>query len=256
MHDTPDWISRTLADPMRRAIIDQLREGPATIDQLCEIYPVSRLNLMTQIELLRAGDLISVEQRGREEWNYLNATFLHDTASRWLSPPQADWAARFARLDHHLNEEHDMLSNMPLGLDIRQETEFSVSPEIVFDALTRDVQDWWIMRQTTPGSSLTLQPKVGASLLECSPDGHEVIWGTLEEVRRPDRLYFSGRFAVKGAVAGRVHFDLEPIPHGGCRLILSHQAVGNIAEDTRNSFNAGWGKLLGHCLTSYLRGAA
>ena len=146
-----------------------------------------------------------------------------------------------------------MLSPVPLSLDIRQETEFDASPETVFNALTRDVQNWWIMRQTNPGSRISLQPTVGASLTERSPDGHEVIWGTLDEVRRPDRLYFSGRFAVMGAVAGRVHFDLEITGNGGCRLILLHQAVGNISEQTRASFAAGWSKLIGQCLTSYLR---
>lgn len=256
MQEAPHWLSRTLADPLRRAIIDQLREGPATTEQLCAMSHASRLNVLTHIEILIAGGLISPEQRAGEQWHYLNATFLHESASRWLSPQQANWAERFSRLEQLLNEDNPMLPSGPLALDIRQETEFNASPTTVFDALTRDVQNWWIMRQTNPGSSLTLLPKVGASLVERSPDGHEVIWGTLEEVRRPDRLYFSGRFAVKGAVAGRVHFDLEATPQGGCRLILTHQAVGNIAEETRNSFNAGWGKLLGQCLTSYLMRAA
>lgn len=141
-------------------------------------------------------------------------------------------------------------------LDIRQETELEASPEVVFTALTRDVQSWWIMRQTVPASSLTLEPRVGSSLIERSPDGHEVIWGTLEEVRRPDRLYFSGRFAVEGAVAGRVHFDLARTGSGGCHLLLSHQALGNISEATRKSFHAGWGKLIGQCLTTHLRRSA
>lgn len=149
-----------------------------------------------------------------------------------------------------------MLSADSRSLDIRQEAEFEASPEAVFNALTRDVQSWWIMRQTNPGSSLSLEPRVGSSLIERSPDGHEVIWGTLEEVRPPDRLYFSGRFAVEGAVAGRVHFDLERTGSGGYHLRLSHQALGNISDSTRNSFNAGWGKLIGQCLTSHLRRAA
>jgi uncharacterized protein YndB with AHSA1/START domain/DNA-binding transcriptional ArsR family regulator len=256
MPETPDWLSRMLAHPMRRAIIDQLREHPARIDTLCEQNGGSRLSLLTHLEVLRASGLISVERRGTEEWTYLNATFLNGAAIRWLTPLQADWADRLARLDQHLKEEPDMLPNLPLGLDIRQETDLSASPDMVFNALTRDVQNWWIMRQTNPGSSLTLEPRVGASLVERAADGHEVIWGTLEEVRQPDRLYFSGRFAVRGAVAGRVHFDLQDLTGGGCRLILSHQAIGNISEDTRASFNAGWGKLLGQCLTSYLLRAA
>ncbi|MFO1133095.1 MAG: SRPBCC domain-containing protein [Hyphomicrobiales bacterium] len=149
-----------------------------------------------------------------------------------------------------------MLSPVPLSLDIHQEADFGVPPDTVFNALTRDVQNWWVMRQTTPDSTLSLLPRVGSSLTERSPDGHEVIWGTLEEVRRPDRLYFSGRFAVRGAVAGRVHFDLERTGHGGCRLILVHQAVGNISSDTRAGFDAGWNRLIGQCLASYLLRAA
>ncbi len=256
MLETPDWLSKMLAHPLRRAIIDRLREQPATLDNLYENHAASRLTILTHIEMLRANGLICVDQRGKEQLTYLNATFLHGFANRWLSPLQSAWAERFNLLDQHLNEEHAMLSPAPLGLDIRQELEFGASPERVFHALTDDVQNWWIMRQTNPGSSLTLAPKVGASLVERSPEGHEVIWGTLEEVRQPDRLYFSGRFAVKGAVAGRVHFDLEALADGGCRLILTHQAIGNISEDTRNSFHAGWGRLLGQCLTSHLLQAA
>lgn len=256
MTDRPDWLSRALADPMRRAILDRLRDGPVTTDQMCATDPHSRLNILKHVEVLIANGLIAAEQRCGERWIYLNATYLLGSASRWVPPLQASWAERLNRLEHYLNEDCPMLPSLPLGLDIRQETDFSASPEMVFNALTHDVQNWWIMRQTSPGSSLTLLPRVGASLVERSPDGHEVIWGTLEEVRQPDRLYFSGRFAVKGAVAGRVHFDLDALAGGGCRLILSHQAIGNISEDTRNSFNAGWGKLLGQCLTSYLLRAA
>lgn len=254
--ETPDLLSRALADPVRRAILDHLREGPATSDELCALYGLPRLRLLAQIEILISCGLITEAERGGERCNYLNATYLHDSASRWVPPLQADWAERFGRLGQFLKEETMMLQSVPLSLDIRQETEFDASPDAVFTALTRDVHNWWIMRQTNPASTLSLLPKVGASLVERSPDGHEVIWGTLEEVRRPDRLYFSGRFAVMGAVAGRVHFDLEKIGSGGCRLVLTHQAVGNISEETQNSFNAGWGKLIGQCLSSYLLRAA
>ena len=88
-------------------------------------------------------------------------------------------------------------------------------------------------------------------MIETAGDGHEVIWARVEEIKRPERLYLSGRFALVGAVAGRVHFDLAAA-EGGCRLVLSHQAIGRISREAQGHFAAGWRDLLDHRLRAHL----
>ena len=133
-----------------------------------------------------------------------------------------------------------------LGLNIRQSVDIAVSTERVFDALTKGPDLWWGggYRQTGKGNHITLDLEIGANTVERGAAGHAVIWGRIEEIRKPDRLDLSGRFAHPGAVAGRVHFDLEDAAVG-CRLQVTHQAVGAIDQGVRQRFVFGWQELPG-----------
>lgn len=139
-------------------------------------------------------------------------------------------------------------------VDIRQEVELPATPERVFRALTNEIGRWWTspFRQTGPDSRLELIPEIGAPMIEYGPGGHEAIWGRIEEIQPPAKLYLSGRFAMLGAVAGRIHFDLQPIGDKSCRLTVMHQAVGPIAEPIREAFAAGWRELIDRRLRAHL----
>jgi uncharacterized protein YndB with AHSA1/START domain len=208
---------------------------------------------MKHLGVLTDCGLLSIERRGRERWNYLNAVRLREAADRWLTPFQSQWSEGLSSLKQHLKEKANMTAPS-LGLDIRQETELPASPERVFVALTRDINHWWgaKYRQAGDESVLVLVPEIGSDMVERSSHGHAVIWGRVEEVRRPNRLYLSGRFGVKGAVAGRVHFDLDATGDGNCRLVVSHQAVGAIAEEMQSNFVSGWKDLIGERLRAQL----
>ena len=89
-------------------------------------------------------------------------------------------------------------------------------------------------------------------MIEYGPGGHQAIWGRIEEIWPPAKLYLSGRFGMLGAVAGRIHFDLEPSGERGCRLTVMHQAVRPIAEPVREAFIAGWRELIDRRLRAHL----
>jgi len=255
MRTDPDLIWKAVADPTRRTILDMLRSGPMTTGALAEQFDQSRFGVMKHLDVLNACGLVSVERRGRERWNYLNAVRLRDAVDRWMTPFQAQWTNRLHHLGQHLKEISRMPEPTPsLGLDIRQETDFVATTEQVFAALTHDINRWWdgSHRQTGEDGLIVLEPAIGTDMVERSSDGHAVIWGRVEEVRRPDRLYLSGRFGVRGAVAGRVHFDLATTENKGCRLVVTHQAVGAITEQMQGNFVAGWRELIGQHLRAHL----
>lgn len=255
MRADPDLIWKALADPTRRTILDMLRSGPMTTGALAEQFDQSRFGVMKHLDVLSDCGLLSVERRGRERWNYLNAIRLREAANRWLTPFQTQWTDRLYNLGERLKETSSMPEQVPsLGLDIRQETELPASTDRVFAALTQDINQWWngAHRQTGEDGLIVLEPEVGADMVERSSGGHAVIWGRVEEVRRPDRLYLSGRFGVRGAVAGRVHFDLAATGNTGCRLVVSHQAIGAIPDEMRSNFVAGWHELIDRHLRAHI----
>lgn len=107
----PIW--RALADPTRRAILDELRRGPRTTGTLAEAFPTTRFAVMKHLAVLVETGLVTVERRGRERLNHLNPVPLRQVYERWVRP-HADAAAEVAlRLADHAE------ASMNYGLDVR-----------------------------------------------------------------------------------------------------------------------------------------
>lgn len=90
-----------LADPTRRAILAQLAEGPATVNQLAEPFDVTLPAISKHLKVLERAGLIS---RGRQaQWRpcTLEAAPLRE-ATEWMNRYRRFWEPSFARLDAHL----------------------------------------------------------------------------------------------------------------------------------------------------------
>ena len=142
------------------------------------------------------------------------------------------------------------------GLNIRQEYLFPASPAAIFDALTQQVDRWWPAtgRLLGPGSHLSLPAILGGEFTETAGQAG-AIWGRVDAVEAGRRLYLQGWFGVRGGVAGRVYFDLEP-QGDQTRLILLHQAIGPVSEDQSSRHRALWREILDQALRSHLSGLA
>jgi DNA-binding transcriptional ArsR family regulator len=99
-----DQLSLTfaaLADPTRRAILERLADGEATVNELAELFPVSLQAVSKHLKVLERAGLIS---RGREaQWRpaRLRGRSLGDAAG-WLDRYRVFWEGSFDRLDEHL----------------------------------------------------------------------------------------------------------------------------------------------------------
>ena len=236
-----------MADPTRRAILDLLGGGPATTGSLCAEFEMSRFGVAKHIQILTDCGLLIEERRGRERWNHLNVIRFKQATQRWLSPSQDKWSDRLIGFGDYLQESMAVnAKSSSLDLDIRQQIDLPVSRERAFFGLTIEIDRWWgaPFRQAGPGSTITLRPDIGSDMVERSDDGHQVVWARVEEVKPAERLYLCGRFAVVGAVAGRIHFDLAELGPETCRLTLSHQAIGAIPDELVKRFDSGWRDLL------------
>ena len=80
-------IYKALAAPVRREILDVLRDNPQTTGELCAHFPgLNRCTVMQHLGVLEAADLVLVRRVGRVRWNYLNAIPIKRIHDRWIGP--------------------------------------------------------------------------------------------------------------------------------------------------------------------------
>jgi DNA-binding transcriptional ArsR family regulator len=111
MSDTLSLTFSALADPTRRAMLERLARGPATVKELAEPFTLSMPTISKHLKVLEHAGLI---ERGREaQWRpaQLNPEPLKD-ASEWLERYRENWEENFDRLEEYLRKLQDDPSNM------------------------------------------------------------------------------------------------------------------------------------------------
>ncbi|MDX6218258.1 MAG: hypothetical protein QOG99_3842 [Frankiales bacterium] len=99
-----DPLSRVfaaLADPTRRAILERLAEGEATVNQLAEPFAMSLQAVSKHLKVLEAAGLIGRGKDAQYRPARLNGEQL-GTAAAWLDDYRVFWEGSFDRLDAHL----------------------------------------------------------------------------------------------------------------------------------------------------------
>ena len=59
-------LFKVFAEPTRLAILQLLRRGPHSVNEIVEALPTSQANVSKQLRLLYDADLLSREQRGNQ----------------------------------------------------------------------------------------------------------------------------------------------------------------------------------------------
>jgi DNA-binding transcriptional ArsR family regulator len=104
-----DSIFHALADPTRRAIVQRLGSGPATVTELAQPFAMALPSLMKHVGVLEETGLIRSKKTGRVRTCALERNKLAAVES-WLGQQQAVWQARYGNLDElleKLNGEDD-----------------------------------------------------------------------------------------------------------------------------------------------------
>lgn len=99
-----------LADPTRRAMLDRLAQGPATVKELAEPFTISMPSISKHLKVLEHAGLI---ERGREaQWRpaQLQAAPLQD-AAQWLEPYRQHWEENLDRLEEYLRKLQEAQKN-------------------------------------------------------------------------------------------------------------------------------------------------
>ena len=97
-----DLVFHALADPTRRAILDRLAVGEATVGGLSEPFPISFAAVSKHLGVLERAGLVTREARGRERVCRINPAALEDPHA-WLGFHERFWTERLDALDDLIN---------------------------------------------------------------------------------------------------------------------------------------------------------
>ena len=99
-----DQLSSTfaaLADPTRRAILERLAEGDATVNELAEPFPISVQAVSKHLKVLERAGLITRGRMAQLRPSRLQGAPLGDAAA-WLEEYRRFWEGGFDRLEQRL----------------------------------------------------------------------------------------------------------------------------------------------------------
>lgn len=97
-------VFKAIADPTRRALLDQLRSGPRSVTALASSFPHSRPAISKHLKVLSTAGLLTERMVGREHIFELHPTSLREVAG-WLDQYRVFWGASLANLKHHLEKK-------------------------------------------------------------------------------------------------------------------------------------------------------
>lgn len=98
-----DHMFSALANPARRAMIERLARGPASVSELASPLKMSLPSVVQHLQLLERSGLVASRKVGRVRTFRVEPRQL-DAAQAWLARQRAHWEARFDRLDALLTE--------------------------------------------------------------------------------------------------------------------------------------------------------
>jgi DNA-binding transcriptional ArsR family regulator len=99
-----------LADPTRRAVLDRLAAGSATISELAAPFGMSLTGMKKHVAVLEEAGLVATEKVGRQRQCALDPSG-PDAAEWWIEQHRAALESRLDRLGEFLKTQQEGVSN-------------------------------------------------------------------------------------------------------------------------------------------------
>jgi len=93
-----DRTFSALSDPTRRAMLERLSLGPATVSELAAQATISLPGALKHVRILQEADLVASEKHGRTRECRLGPAQLED-ATAWIERYRSRWERRLDRLE-------------------------------------------------------------------------------------------------------------------------------------------------------------
>ncbi|MBG6240031.1 uncharacterized protein YndB with AHSA1/START domain/biotin operon repressor [Mycetocola sp. CAN_C7] len=227
-----DEIFKALADPTRRALLDDLyREDGQTLGALESRFDISRFGVMKHLKQLEDAGLIVTRRDGREKFHFLNAVPIQLVHDRWVSKYAENWAAGLSGLKKELENTMEKIF----------EVYIKTTPERLWEAIV----DSDIRSKYSFGNRVETDWSAGShyemtNVRADAPLGE----GEILEIDPPRRLVQSMVALwgddVKSEGTSRVTWEIEQV-EDSCRLTVTHD---QLREGANEQLYGGWPMIL------------
>ena len=102
-HKELDRTYQALGDATRRAIVERLTQGPATVSELAAPLPMSLPAVMLHLKVLEESGLVTSQKLGRVRTCRVDPQMLSQ-AERWITERRLMWERNLGRLGEFLGE--------------------------------------------------------------------------------------------------------------------------------------------------------
>jgi len=99
-----DLAFQALGDPTRRALVERLSAGPATVSELAKPLPMSLPAVMLHLKVLEDSGLVTSRKVGRVRTCRIDPKMLSQ-AEQWVAERRRMWERNFDRLGEFLDED-------------------------------------------------------------------------------------------------------------------------------------------------------
>jgi DNA-binding transcriptional ArsR family regulator len=99
-----DRVFQALADPSRRAMVERLCEGPASVSELARPFSMTLAAVVQHVQVLEASGLVRSEKVGRTRTVSIAPPALR-TAEQWINQRRTTWERRLDRLGEFLEQQ-------------------------------------------------------------------------------------------------------------------------------------------------------
>jgi uncharacterized protein YndB with AHSA1/START domain len=230
-----DSVFKALADPTRRALLDELyrQDGQSLTELGARLPTMTRFGVMKHLRVLEEAHLVTSRRRGREKLHFLNPVPIRLVHDRWVSKYAAPWAATLAGLKRALEGGQEMEKVFEIYI--------KTTPEKLWEAIT----DPDLRSRYSFGVRTESEYTNGSEYRAAANDGQlEIAAGENIEVDPPRRLVQSFQALwsddVRAEGTSRVTWEIEPVGDS-CRLLVTHD---QLREGANEELYGGWPMIL------------
>ena len=105
LKESPDLnlMFQALADPTRRAMVDRMTRGPASVSDLARPFAMTLAAVMQHLKVLEESGLVRTQKEGRVRTCRIDPAALR-SAEDWIAERRTTWERRLDRLGTLLDE--------------------------------------------------------------------------------------------------------------------------------------------------------
>ncbi|HEY4915978.1 MAG TPA: metalloregulator ArsR/SmtB family transcription factor [Solirubrobacteraceae bacterium] len=111
-----DLLFQALGDASRRAMVDRLTRGPASVSELARPLAMSLPAVVQHLHVLEASGLVRSQKLGRVRTCTVEPAALR-LAERWIADRRTFWEQSFDQLGAYLAEDQDQTNQPMQGRD-------------------------------------------------------------------------------------------------------------------------------------------